>query len=247
MNPVATVVAHARLQLVDLFRSPGYVVPTVGFPALFFTLFALPFARTSAPAADTLVLSYVAFAVVGVALYQFGVGIAAERGRPWERYLRTLPASTAERFAARTVSAMAFAVLSATVVAIVARVLTPIDFTPLQWLQAFAYVLIGGIPFVMIGVTIGYWVSARAAVPMATACNLLLAYAGGLWIPPQYLPHALQSVSPYLPTRAFGDLLWSVAGTASASHALVVLFFYAVAFAAIASLGYRRDERVRYA
>jgi ABC-2 type transport system permease protein len=247
VKPLATIAAHARLQLTDLFRSPGYVVPTVGFPALFFALFALPFARTGTGAANTLALSYIAFAVIGVTLYQFGVGIAAERGRPWERYLRTLPVSTFERFAARIVSAMVFGVLSAAVVAIVARLFTPVDLTVQQWLQAFAYVLIGGVPFVLIGITIGYWVSARAAVPLATACNLLLAYAGGLWIPPQYLPHAIQVVSAYLPTRAFGDLLWSVAGGGNASHAVVTLASYAAIFAGIASLGYRRDERVRYA
>jgi ABC-2 type transport system permease protein len=247
MNPAATIVAHARLQLTDLFRSPGYVVPTVGFPALFFALFALPFARSGSAAANTLALSYIAFAVIGVTLYQFGVGIAAERGRPWERYLRTLPVSTAERFAARILSAMVFGVLSATVVAIVARLFTPIDLNALQWLRAFAYVVIGGVPFVLMGITIGYWVSARAAVPLATACNLVLAYAGGLWIPPQYLPHALQIVSPYLPTRAFGDLLWSVAGGGNASRAVIVLASYAAVFAGIASFGYRRDERVRYA
>jgi ABC-2 type transport system permease protein len=75
----------------------------------------------------------------------------------------------------------------------------------------------------------------------------LLAYAGGLWIPPQYLPHAIQIVSPYLPTRAFGDLMWSVAGGPNASHAVITLASYAAVFAAAASLGYRRDERVRYA
>jgi ABC-2 type transport system permease protein len=247
VKSLATIAAHSRLQLTDLFRSPGYVVPTVGFPALFFALFALPFARTGAGAANMLALSYIAFAVIGVTLYQFGVGIAAERGRPWERYLRTLPVSTFERFTARIASAMVFAMLSAVVVAIVAGVFTPVDLSVLQWLQAFAYVLAGGVPFVLMGITIGYWVSARTAVPLATACNLLLAYAGGLWIPPQYLPHALQVVSPYLPTRAFGDLLWSITGSGNASHAVVVLASYAAFFAGIASLGYRRDERVRYA
>ena len=247
MNPIAAVAAHARLQLLDLFRSPGYVVPTVGFPALFFALFALPFARTSAPAANMLALSYMAFAVVGVTLYQFGVGIAAERGRPWERYLRTLPVTTAQRFAARILSAMVFAILAAAVVALVARAFTPVDLSALQWLTALACVLAGGVPFVLMGIAIGYWVSARAAVPLATACNLILAYAGGLWMPPQYLPHALQVVSPYLPTRAFGDLLWSVAGSGNAAHAIAVLFWYGAIFAGIAALGYRRDERVRYA
>jgi ABC-2 type transport system permease protein len=247
MNPIALVLAHARMQLLDLFRSPGYVVPTVGFPAMFFALLALPYARTSAGAADQLTLSYMAFAVIGVALYQFGAGIAAERGRPWERYLRTLPASTAERFAARILAAMVFATLAAAAVALVARLFTPVDLTALQWLQALVYIFAGGIPFVLFGIAIGYRVSARAAVPLATACNLVLAYAGGLWMPPQFLPHALRVVSPYLPTRAFGDLLWSITGQAGAAHAALVLLLYAAVFAAVATLGYRRDERVRYA
>jgi ABC-2 type transport system permease protein len=247
MNPLSLVLAHARIQLVDLFRSPGYVVPTVAFPAMFFALLALPYARTNAGAADQMTLAYIVWAVAGVALYQFGAGIAAERGRPWERYLRTLPATTAERFAARTIAAMVFAALAAAAVALVARIFTPIDLTAVQWLQVLAYVLAGGIPFVLFGIAIGYRVSARAAVPVATACNLLLAYAGGLWIPPQYLPHVIQQISPYLPTRAFADLLWSVTGGAGAPHAVLVLFCYAAFFAGVASIGYRRDERVRYA
>jgi lipid-A-disaccharide synthase-like uncharacterized protein len=54
-------------------------------------------------------------------------------------------------------------------------------------------------------------------------------------------------VSPYLPTRAFGDLLWSIAGDGNPAHAIVVLFWYFAIFAGVATLGYRRDERVRYA
>ncbi len=97
------------------------------------------------------------------------------------------------------------------------------------------------------GIAIGYWTSARAAVPIATACNLLLAYAGALWMPPQDLPAFVQAVSPYLPTRMFADLLWSVTASASAVRALAGLAAYTVVFAIAAARGYRRDERTRYA
>ena len=43
MNSVALLGAHTRVQFLDLARWPGYVVPTVLFPAMFFALFALPF------------------------------------------------------------------------------------------------------------------------------------------------------------------------------------------------------------
>ncbi len=247
MNAFLLVRAHTKIQFLDLLRWPGYVVPTIAFPALFYAIFDLPFARTRADIADLTALAFIAFAIVGVTLYQFGVGIAQERGRPWERYLRTLPASTTVRFTARIVTAIFFGVLTAAVVALLARVLTPIDLTPLQWLRVLLYAIAGAVPFVLIGIAIGYWASARAAVPVATACNLLLAYAGGLWMPPAYLPSFVRELSPYLPTRQFADLLWSVVGAGNAAHAIAGLAIYSAIFGAIAAAGYRRDERTRYA
>ncbi|HVR47057.1 MAG TPA: ABC transporter permease [Candidatus Binatia bacterium] len=247
MNSVALLRAHTRVQFLDLLRWPGYVVPTVLFPAMFYALFALPFARTRAEAADLTTLAFMAFAIVGVTLYQFGVGIAQERGRPWERYNRTLPVSAGVRFGARIVTAVLFGFLTAAIVALVARAFTPIDLTAVQWLRVAIYSLAGGVPFVLIGITIGYWTSARAAVPIATALNLLLAYGGGLWMPPQELPRVVAAISPCLPTRQFADLLWSVTTGADATHALAGLVAYAALFAAAAALGYRRDERTRYA
>lgn len=255
MNSFALVRMHTRIQTLSLLRLPAYVVPTIAFPAMFFVLFDLSAARTQAAIADVTTLSFVAFAIIGVALYQFGVGIAQERGRPWERYVRTLPVSAVARFAARIASALLFGILTAALVALVSRAFTPIDLGASQWLRVLMYAAIGGVPFVLIGISIGYWASAQAAVPIATAVNLLFAYAGGLWMPPQYLPGIVQRISPYLPTRQFADLLWSVIHGApphafasdSASHAIAGLALYAAIFFALASIGYRRDENKRYA
>jgi ABC-2 type transport system permease protein len=247
MTAFALVRAHTKIQFLDLLRWPGYVVPTVVFPAMFYAIFDLPFARSHAGVADATALAFIAFAIVGVTLYQFGVGIAQERGRPWERYLRTLPVSAVTRMTARILTAIVFGLLTAAVVALVARTLTPIDLTLAQWLQAFLYAFLGAVPFVLMGISIGYWASARAAVPIATACNLLLAYAGGLWMPPEYLPSFVARISPYLPTRQFADLLWSVTGTDRAPAALAGLACYTLLLAIVAAAGYRRDERKRYA
>lgn len=247
MNGARLLWAHARVSTLDLLRSPGYVVPTVVFPAMFFAIFALPAARSSATIADYSTLSFMAWAIAGVTLYQFGVGIAAERGRPWERYLRILPASTFVRLGARIACALAFGILAAGCVAIVAVFATPIHLSLLAWLTVAIYCAIGGIPFVLIGITIGYWCAVRAAVPIATACNLLLAYAGGLWMPPGELPAVVQRISPVLPTRQFGELLWSVVAHDNIVRALLGLVVYAIVFGALASIGYRRDEQRRYA
>jgi len=246
MTDLRLIFAHTRLMLLDLLRSPAYVIPTVFFPTMFFLIFAAPNAR-QASRADFVTLSFVAFAIIGVTLFQFGVGIAAERGRPWERYLRTLPVGAFVRFAARVACAMIFGLCAAALVAITARLTTPMDFGPMQWLRLAVYATAGAIPFVLFGIAIGYWSSARAAVPIANIFYLLLSFAGGLWMPPQFLPGIAATISPYLPTRQFGELLWSVVGAGNASRALLVLVIYALVFAVLAAIGYRRDERTRYA
>jgi ABC-2 type transport system permease protein len=247
MKLLASLRAHIWLVLAELLRIPAFVVPTIAFPAMFFALFTMQYARSNAAAADFMMLSYVAFAVIGVTLFQFGVGVSSERGRPWERYLRTLPVPVTARFAARIVAALLFGAAAAGLLAVVARLFTPIDFSLQQWLLAALYAVIGGVPFVLFGLAVGYWCNARAALPITNLLYLLLSYAGGLWMPPQYLPHVVQEISVYLPTRQFAELLWSVARPGDAASALAWLAAYAAIFAAIASFGYRRDERTRYA
>jgi len=68
----------------------------------------------------------------------------------------------------------------------------------------------------------------------------LLSGAGGL-------PGSVAAVSSYLPTRLWGDLLvGAVQGRSWRAHDVVGLVVYAGAFAAAASLGYRRDEGERF-
>lgn len=247
MSTIALTRAHARIAILDLLRSPGYVVPTVLFPAMFYVLFDLQYARKLPSIADFAMLSFMAWAVIGVCLYQFGVGIAQERGRPWERYLRTLPSPIFVRFGARILTALAFGVMAAACVAIVARAFSAVDLGTLQWLRVLVSMLLGGIPFVLMGITIGYFASARAAIPIATALNLLLAYAGGLWMPPDELPGIVQQFSPYLPTRMFAELLWTVPHNDNWLQPAIGLVIYSAIFGVLAAIGYRRDERKRYA
>jgi ABC-2 type transport system permease protein len=186
MKTIALVRAHARVTLCQLFRTPAYAVPTLLFPALFYALFDMQYARKDAFVAGATTLSFIAFAVIGVALFQFGIGIAQERGRPWERYLRTLPAPAWVRFSARVIAALVFGLLSAGIVGAISRMFTPIDLSLADWLRVAAYTTGAAVPFVLMGIALGYWCSPRAAIPIANLLNLVLAYAGGLWIPQRW-------------------------------------------------------------
>ncbi len=247
MKTLTLVRVHTLSVLRELLRTPAFVVSTVGFPTLVFCLFALGYARTNSAAANFFVASYVGFAMIGVTLFEFGVGIAAERGRPWERYLRSLPVSVGVRFTARIVVALFFGILSAGMVALVARMLAPVTLTGPQWLLVCAYAGLGAVPFVLLGIAIAYWCSPRSALPVTNILYLLGLFAGGFFMPPQFLPPFAAAISPFTPTRAYGELLWSVAAPRAVWGDVALLACYSAAFLVIAAIGYRRDERARYA
>ena len=236
--------AHARALMVELLRQPAYVVPTLAFPAVFFLFFA---AGGSGVVADIRMATFAGFAAIGVAFFQFGVGIASERTSPWESYVRTLPVTASERLASRLLPAAAFAAASSAVVIGVAVVATPVSLPPARWLELAAALLAGAAPFALLGVAIGYWAPPQAALPLANLIYLVLSYAGGLWFRPERLPGLVEAVSPFLPTHALADVLAAAAlGSGPPWRSWSALAGFAALFGGCAVWGYRRDELRRY-
>jgi ABC-2 type transport system permease protein len=235
---------HARVQIVELVRFPGFSAGTLAYPTVLFLLFGLPRAGRHP---EVLLASYAAFAVLGVGFFQFGVSGAIERGTPWQAWLRTLPAPPAARIGARVLAALVFTVASVAIVVGVALATTSASLSAVAWARLVVALLAGSVPFVLLGLAIAYWTSPRSALPVANILYILLAYAGGLWTGPGDLPRAVRSISPCTPARQWGDVLWpAVAGARwQASHWLL-LAAYAVGFGAIAASGFARDELQRY-
>ena len=237
-------VAHARAMTIELLRYPAFLVPTLLFPPVFFLFFSTP---TTPEAAAVRMATFAGFAALGVAFFQFGVGIASERASPWEAYLRTLPIGPVVRLGARVLSAAVFAVAAAVALIVVAVPVAHVSLSPSRWL-ALAIALLAGIaPFASLGIAIGYWAPERAALPFANLLYLGLSYAGGLWFRPGRLPHVVAAVSPYLPTRALSDALAkAVSDSAIAWRDWVIVYAFGVAFALLAGWGYQRDEGRRF-
>lgn len=235
---------YARTQTLELLRFPGFSIATLGFPALFFVLFGLPRAGRHP---EVLVASYAAFAVLGVGFFQFGVSAAIERVTPWSTYVRTLPAPAVARFAGRTLAALFFAAASVAVLLAVALATTSAELDAGRWARLVAALLLGSVPFVTLGVAVAYWSSPRSALPVANVLYMLLAYAGGLWTGPGDLPSQVMRISPYTPTRQWGDVLWeAVAGAPWSATHWAALAGYTIIFGGVASWGYRRDEGQRF-
>jgi ABC-2 type transport system permease protein len=243
---VRLVLLHARAATLELLRYPTFSVPTLAFPALFFLLFVAP--RSDSDADPTLLLaSFAGFAVLGVSFFQFGVGIAAERESPWERFVRTLPVRLRVRFAARVLSASLFGLASAGLVVAIALLTTQAALPSTRWLGLASALAAGAIPFALLGIALGYWASPRSALPTANVLYLVLAFLGALWTTPAHLPRSAGAVSPFVPTRQFGNVLWGATrGHLWRPRDWVLLGAWAAVFGALAVWGYRRDEGRRY-
>lgn len=239
-----TVAAHARAQGLELVRMPSFAIPTLAFPSLFFLFWIAPSAHAHP---NVYLASYMGFAVLGIAFFQFGVGIASDRTSPWELYLRSLPVSVGARFAARIAVAAAFAIAASVVVAITAVLSTGAQLPFQRWLALAAALLVGSVPFALLGIAIGYWATPRGALPAANVLYLALSYAGGLWTGPGGLPHALRALSEWLPTRQYGDVLWQAAFGGLGLEHWAWLGVYTLVLGAVAAVGYRRDEGRHYA
>lgn len=235
---------YARAMTLELLRYPAFSVPTLAFPGLFFLLFV---ASRDDVDATLLVASFAGFAFLAVAFFQFGVGIAAERETPWERFLRTLPVRTSVRFAARMLSGTVFGLASAAVVVVLGVATTDAHLRPVRWGALVLALVVGAVPFALLGIALGYWASPRGALPVANILYLVLAFAGGLWTTPANLPSSVASVSPLIPTRQFGNVLWGATeGRLWRPRDWLLLLGWSAVFAALAAWGYRRDEGRRY-
>ena len=241
------VIVHARAAFDELRRTPAAVVPMMVFPALFFGMFVVPAVSDDPVAATFSAASVLVFAVAGVAMFQFGVGVAEERAKPWEGYVRTLPVTGLTRFAGRLLMTVAFSALAVAPAVVVAAIFTEAS-VPLVRLPLVGLALIGGAaPLVALGIAIGYSVPFKAAIPVANLVYLPMAFAAGLFLPPEMLPGWVQGFSPWMPLRAWAELVWAAAlGEPVPWDDLLRWVAWLLLLATLALWAYRRDEGARW-
>ena len=238
--------AHARAETRQLLRFPGYWVPTLGFSGAALLLFGRHFERGEP---ERLLAGFAATALLTVAFFQFGVGIATSRTTPWESFLRTLPVSVGTRLAGRVISALAFAAATAGIVAVVAITVYGVSMSLVRFAALFLVLLVGCIPFAFLGIAFGYWLSPKAALPVANALFLPLAIGGFLWTrPTDDVPRVVDLGSQVLPTRSWVEILDSIAtgDNPLPVHHVAALAAWGVVFFGLAWWGYRRDEGERF-
>jgi ABC-2 type transport system permease protein len=248
-SPLSLTLLHARFQFLETVRVPIAVIGNLLFPSLAMFFFVVPQPEVSQnPGIATAAAAQLAtFAIISTCLFSFGAGVAEDRALPFDPYLRTLPAGAAPRLAGRVVNGIVWCLLALVPLLMIAIVFTEATITPQRLLLGLAMVPVVALPFLLLGLAIGYALSNKAAIAVVQAVLFPLAFAGGLFMPPEVFPEWMNTLSQALPTRAARDLVIDVVtGYPAYALALPVLVGWTVLFAAMAVTAYRRDEGRRF-
>jgi ABC-2 type transport system permease protein len=103
------------------------------------------------------------------------------------------------------------------------------------------------VPFILMGMAIGYSLPQKAAIVVAQVLFFPLAFGGGLMTAPGGAPGFVEDLAPYLPTGGAVRLMWAAVGDFPLQVGSVLsLVAWTLLLGALAVWAYRRDEGRRF-
>lgn len=246
MNHSSAYTAESFYQVLGAWRMPGYVLPTLCFPAFFYIFFGLLMETGGGGInlASYLIATYGTFGIIAPALFGFGAGVAAERGQGWLRLKLASPMPPGAYVVAKLVTAMLFALSVVIVLFALGTLFGGVTMVIWRWLLLALCLVLGSIPFCALGLWIGLNSSPQAAPAIVNLVYLPMSFLSGLWVPLMFLPDLFQYVAWILPPFHLAQIALAVVGFDSAMSPWVhlsVLLIFTLLFMALALRSWRRD------
>jgi ABC-2 type transport system permease protein len=226
-----------------IYRSPRFLIFTVGFPVVYFTVFTGIYATGPDAAAATVVLmvNMAAFGAISASI-STGGRVAVERSIGWNRQLRLTPLPAWGYVATKAAVAMLVALPALLLVFAVAGLVKGVDLDPLTWVRVFLAAWLGVLPFAAIGLLLGLVATPDSAQGMSTVTMLVFSLLGGVLIPAEVLPVGMVSVAHLLPSYWLTAIAQGqAAGDAVPIEGVAVVVAWLLVAGAGVAVRYRRD------
>jgi ABC-2 type transport system permease protein len=239
---------EAKAEFLKMARLPAFVVPVLSFPILFYVFFGLAFGNANSVGSVTmaayLVATYGTFGVVAASLFGVGIGVATERGQGWLQVKRATPMPLSAWFGAKLILAFLFSSIIIAALSAMAILFGGVHLTLGTWLELYAVLALGSIPFCALGLAIGYLAGPNSAPAVVNLIYIPMAFASGLWLPFNFLPSFVQKIGVFLPPYHLAQLALGCIGAGRGSGLMhfVALASFTVLFLLLAAAAYRRDE-----
>lgn len=237
---------EAKFQFLTVLRSPGFAVPTLLFPTMFYVFFALVFGnRGDTHVATFMLATYGTFGIIAPALFGFGVGVAMERERGILAMKRVAPMPPMAYLFAKAAMAMLFAVVVVLLLFALGAIFGGVRLAAAGWIGLALALVLGALPFCALGLVVGVRVNGQASAAIVNLIYLPMSFLAGLWVPLQFMPHWLQIIAVALPTYHLSQLALGIihmdARGSFATH-LIYLVVFTAACLALALHGWRRIQ-----
>lgn len=249
MSIISLTAVHARYNLLETVRVPMAVIGSMVFPSLALLFFVVP---NRAVADDPVfatqaIISLSVFAVLANGLFSFGLTIAENRAQPWDPYLRTLPAPGIARVLAHVFSTGLLGLASLLPIVVIGAFLTQAEASLGRVLLGAPAIAVSALPFMLIGICIGYAMPQKAAIAVVQIVMFGLAFAGGLFLPPLMFADWLDRLSMFFPSRQAREfMIWVVQGGELPWWSWTGIVVWTALSLALALQLFRRDEGRRF-
>lgn len=249
VSTVRLTLLHAKYAVLETVRVPIAVIGTLVFPALALLFFVVP-QRTVAEHPEWATQSIVAmavFAIITNSLFSFGLTIAENREKPWDPFLRTLPAPGIARVFAQVMATGMLGILAIVPVIIVGGLFTAASVEWWRVLTGLVALAAASLPFMLMGAAIGYAMPFKAAVAVIQVVMFAMAFVGGLFLPPALFADWLDRLSQLTPARQAREfVIWATQGGELAWWTWVGLIIWTIIALILALVLFKRDEGRRY-
>ncbi|MGV8959899.1 MAG: ABC transporter permease [Stenotrophomonas sp.] len=240
---LAAYAREIRCECLRYLRSPSFLLPTLLFPAVFYTMFAVVLgARNSAEAPRFLLATYATFGVMAPGLFGFGMSLALERDNGLLTLKRALPMPPAAYLLGKMVMAMLMAALIAVLLMTLATSLGGVALSLPRMLWLGGVCMGGALPFCALGLLLGTLVKGHGAPALVNLLYLPMAFLSGLWFPLSMLPPLIGKLAPVWPSHHLNQLAQAAVGfdTGNPWPHVLWLAVFTVAVTALASWRLRR-------
>jgi ABC-2 type transport system permease protein len=240
---------QVHAEVLRLWRTPSFFVPGLVLPLILYSLLGgLGKANSLEDGVSRHVYALASvgtYCIISVMLYSFGVSTAFDRGQRVNVLMRAKPLPASIYLLAKVVTALLSALVILLILSGFAFVVGDVHLSAISWITLIASLVLGMLPFILLGFAIGNVVNPTGATPIINLSFFILAFVSGVFVPLSQLPDVLQNIAPYSPFYRLAQLAWNAVGvqTGSIVDAVWLLALYGVVFFGLAIYAYRTEER----
>lgn len=208
-------IPFARFELRRTVRDSRFLFFLVAMPTLLYLLYSgFSQTRTSdgIAAPTSFMVAMMCYATIGSACYAIGPPLAQERAARWLPQLRVMPLSGPAWLAAKLAQGAVLVLPGIVAVGVTAMLSHDIQVGTAQWLELVGALVLGSLPFSVLGLVVGEAFDGQAASSATLFVVLGLSFVGGLFIPDAQLPQPVRHVAGVFPSHQLASLARSIAG-----------------------------------